>query len=190
MLVVKGRLSKQYLLNYIYILADLSQDPRTLLPPPSVATVAFPEIQKRGVIMVMMQKFEKKSAEFSAKGKIAVPVKYTDDGMDILSNAANISMVLFHVRSRKRDKQYLFRLRDSISFKSKYRVDVSEYYMSAYNVSQTGIDDNAVYLYALLDIDMSEPLDASMLDASLKPFTGEDRYDAQYATLDDLTLKN
>lgn len=168
-------------------LADLSQDPRKLLPPPSISRVVLPEIRKRGVMMVMMENFDEKSRLFAANGKIAVPIKYTDVGMEIISNAADIYMVLFHTRSEDAEKKHLYRLRDKVVFKMKYKVDVSEYYMTSFNVVQSEMPRNTIYLYALLDIDMSQELDSSMLNPKLKPVaSNEERYDAQFSLLDDL----
>lgn len=166
----------------------LGQDPRVLLPPSAVTAVALPDIKKRGVMMVMMENFISRSVKFIGSGKVAVPIRYTDDGMELLSNAAHIGSVLFH--TRQATGHHLFELREDIRFVPKQSIPV-DYYCTVNNPSpRFGENESTVYLYALLDIDMSEK-DSSSLNPQNKPYNRLQpacRYDAQYSTLDDLSV--
>ena len=173
--------------SFTVIECDLGTDPRPLLPPP-VATinVSFTGIKKRGVIMVMMENYDSRSLKFMELGKVAVPIKYTPDGMDILANATNIGSVLFH--KRHQTGQHLFVLRESVRFVPKDRIP-EDFFLSTTNIKKPIPDTEIVYLYALLDIDTHNELDSSALDCQRKPFdVKEERYDAQYSNLSDLIV--
>lgn len=170
---------------FVIVGCDLGEDPRQLLPPPAAA-VAIPGAKRRGVFMVMLENYANRSLKFAPTGKIAVPVKYTADGMDLLANAANIGSVLFHTRHST--GQHLFALRDSVRFVPRKEVP-GDYYMTVVNPSQPEPNEEVVFIYALLDIDTAEELDSSMLDCQRKPFADKkERYDAQYSTLEELSI--
>lgn len=137
-----------------------------------------------GVILVMMENYATKSAKFIDSGKIAVPIRYTNDGMEILSNSANIKKVLFHTRHAS--GQHLYTLKESIRFVPKDQIP-DGYYLTVQNPSPPNPEEQVVYLYALLEIDMANEIDSSMLNCQNKPFASQkERYDAQYADI--LTL--
>lgn len=164
-------------------LENLSIDPRQLLPPPSVSSF-LPELKKPGVFMVMMEKFSTRLQKFQDTGKIAVPIRYTPDGMELLSNAANIGSVLFHTRHV--DGQHLYELKENVRFVPKNQIP-DDYYLTIKNPSQPVSDEEVVFLYALLDIDVAKELDSSMLNCQKKPFASQkERYDAQFSTLAEL----
>lgn len=108
--------------------------------------------------------------------------------MELLSNAAHIGSVLFH--TRQATGHHLFELREDIRFVPKQSIPV-DYYCTVNNPSpRFGENESTVYLYALLDIDMSEK-DSSSLNPQNKPYNRLQpacRYDAQYSTLDDLSV--
>lgn len=140
---------------------------------------------KQGIFMVMMENYATKSMRFCTSGKIAVPIRYTEDGMELLSNAANIGYVLFHTRHIT--GQHLFKLKESVKFVPKNSIP-DEYYPTVKNPAQPNPDEEIVYLYALLDINMSDELDASTLNCQKKPFASQkERYDAQYSQIQNLT---
>lgn len=165
----------------------LGQDPRDLLPPPSTTISAIPQISKRGVFMIMFENYATRSSKFCESGKVAVPIKYTEDGMELLGNAANIGSVLFHTRHIS--GQHLFALTEPVRFVPKAQVP-TEYYQTVTNPSQPDPKEEVVFLYALLDFNADNELGSSMLDCQRKPFADrKERYDAQYSTLEDLTLE-
>ena len=173
--------------SFTVVECDLGTDPRPLLPPPAATiNVSFTGIKKRGVIMVMMENYDSRSLKFMELGKVAVPIKYTPDGMDILANATNIGSVLFH--KRHQTGQHLFVLREPVRFVPKDRIP-EDFFLSTTNIKKPIPDTEIVYLYALLDIDTHNELDSSALDCQRKPFdVKEERYDAQYSNLSDLIV--
>lgn len=165
-------------------LTNLGTDPRPLLPPPTATAIALPSHKKQGVFMVMMENYSAKSLKFYESGKLAVPIHYTANGMELINNAASIGSVLFH--TRKSGGQHLFRLTENVRFVPKTLIP-HEYYLSVQNPSPRDTGEDTVFLYALLDIDMKDELDSSMLNCQNKPFTSQkERYDAQYSTLTEL----
>ncbi len=173
--------------SFTVVECDLGTDPRPLLPPPSAVTEVAPHIRKRGVFMVMMENFAKKAPKFWETGKIAVPIRYTADGMEILSNASNIGSVLFHTRHVT--GQHLYELKENVRFVPKDQIP-AEYYLTVRNPSQPNPEEEVVFLYALLDIEMGSELDSSMLNSQKKPFvSAKERYDAQFALLEELVIQ-
>lgn len=62
-----------------------------------------------------------------------------------------------------------------------------EYYTTVKNPSQPNPDEEVVFLYALLDIDMTNEHDSSILNCQNKPFASQkERYDAQYSQISSL----
>ena len=166
-------------------LPNLGTDPRPLLPPPAAVAV-HPSSKKEGVLMVMMENFNNKSQQFNDTGKIAVPIRYTHDGMEILSNAANIGGVLFHTRHVT--GQHLYGLKENVRFIPKDEIP-EEYYQTVKNPSQPNPGEEVVFLYALLEIDMANELDSFTLNCQNKPVASQkERYDAQYSTLSELAI--
>ena len=137
--------------------------------------------------MIMFENYATRSSKFCESGKVAVPIKYTEDGMELLGNAANIGSVLFHTRHIS--GQHLFALTEPVRFVPKAQVP-TEYYQTVTNPSQPDPKEEVVFLYALLDFNADNELGSSMLDCQRKPFADrKERYDAQYSTLEDLTLE-
>ena len=165
---------------------SLGKDPTPDLPQYSGVTSVLPSLSKEGVFMVMMENYAGKSLKFFETGKLAVPIHYTADGMELINNAASIGSVLFH--TRKPDGQHLFRLTEDVRFVPKTLIP-HEYYLSVQKPSPRDTGEDTVFLYALLDIDMTDELDSSMLNCQNKPFASQkERYDAQYSILCELVI--
>ena len=129
--------------------------------------------RKDGVLMVMMENYADKCDKFLADGKLAVGIKYTKDSMEIVEHLSNISYVLFH--TRKNEGQHLFAIVGNPEVKSADELDVNVYR----NVKTTA-------MYVLVNI-VSQELDSSSLHSSKKHYASNElRYDAQYATLEEL----
>ncbi len=133
------------------------------------------EGQKNGVLMVMMEQYATKSVHFLSHGKLAIGIKYNKDSMEIVQHLQHIGYVLFHHRGEK--GQHLFAVKGTCEIKAAGEVEEERYR----NVTTTDL-----YLY--VDIEASIELDASHLKASKKTYTPTTRYDAQYATLNDLSI--
>lgn len=181
---LKSQLSEYFdIVNY-----TLGEDPTPDLPEYSGAASVLPMLNKDGVFMVMMENYAAKSLKFYETGKLAVPIHYTADGMELINNAASIGSVLFH--TRKPDGQHLFRLTEDVRFVPKTLIP-HEYYLSVQNPSPRDTGEDTVFLYALLDIDMTDELDSSMLNCQNKPFASQkERYDAQYSEILKLRINN
>ena len=129
--------------------------------------------RKDGVLMVMMENYADKCDKFLVDGKLAVGIKYTKDSMEIVEHLSNIGYVLFH--TRKNEGQHLFAIVGNPVVKSADELDVNVYR----NVKTTA-------MYVLVNI-VSQELDSSSLHSSKKHYASNElRYDAQYATLEEL----
>lgn len=126
------------------------------------------EAGKDGVLLVMMENYEKKKAGFLLHGKLAIGLKYTRDSMEIVQNSSSIGYVLFHHRSNT--DQHLYAVKGECRVMTAAELDQACYR----NVKTTD-------LYLAVDIDTTTELDASGLQASKKACAPATRYDAQYA---------
>ena len=136
-----------------------------------------PALEKDGVLMVMMENYDAKSKYFLASGKIAIGIKYTKDSMEIVEHLSSIGFVLFH--QRKMEGQHLFAVKGSCQIVSTDDMDPDRYK----NV-------NTTEMYLSVDIDTSIELDASTIDSTKIECTKATRYDAQFATLNTLTINS
>ena len=135
---------------------------------------SMPAPEKDGVLMVMMESYDAKSRNFLASGKLAIGIKYTKDSMEIVEHLSSIGYVLFH--QRKTLGQHLFAVKGACKVDSSADVEIDRYK----NV-------NTTEMYLSVDIDTSIELDVSALDSTKKEFTKATRYDAQYASINEIT---
>ncbi|MDE6448384.1 MAG: hypothetical protein K2L35_08715, partial [Muribaculaceae bacterium] len=164
----------------------LGEDPTPDLPEYSGAASVLPTLNKDGVVMVMMENYAAKSMKFYETGKLAVPIHYTADGMELINNAASIGSILFH--TRRPDDQHLFRLTEDVRFVPKSLIP-DGYYLSVQNPKPRDTGGDTVFLYALIDIDMKNEFDSSTLNCLNKPSACQkERYDAQYSILSHLII--
>lgn len=132
--------------------------------------IALPN--KNGVLMVMMEHYDTKSVGFINNGKLAIGIKYTRDTMEIVEHLDTIGFILFHHRSN--EGQHLFQVKGSCAVKSDNEIEDDRYR----NVTTTD-------MYIVVDFELHE-LDSTKVDCRKKAFTRQTRYDAQYATIEDL----
>lgn len=128
------------------------------------------EPSKDGVLMVMMEDYDAKFVKFE-DGRIAIGIKMTDESMKILENIQSIGFILFH--TRKDEGQHLFALKSSCEVRPQASLDDSVYM----NISTTN-------LYLLVSFDSSAELDSSSIHSSKALWTKQNRYDAQYVSLE------
>lgn len=140
----------------------------------------LPEGQKDGVLMVMMEQFEIKKKSFLPHGKLAIAIKYTKDGMEIVQHLQSIGYVLFHHRSD--EHQHLYAVKGECVVRSNAELEEGRYC----NIKKK--QDAEILMYLVVDIDSSVELDSSRLHSTRKAFIPPTRYDAQYAALSDLML--
>lgn len=131
-------------------------------------------ITRNGVLMVMMENYVTKSANFLSNGKLAIGMKWTKDSMEIVENLKSIGYVLFHHRSD--ENKHLFAVKDVCRMLNSNEIEDDRY---------KNIKDKEMYLSVDLDIELSE-LDSNHLHVKQKDFTSITRYDAQYASIEEL----
>lgn len=131
---------------------------------------------RNGVLMVMMEKFEAKRKNFFSSGKLAIGIKHTKDSMEIIEHLPSIGYVLFHHRNAA--DQQLFAVNGTCKVSLLSDIEPDRYK----NVTTTK-------MYLSVDIDLSVELDPSNLDSTRKEWTRKTRYDAQFATIEELTRR-
>ena len=129
--------------------------------------------KKTGILMVMMEDYDKKSPNFLLSGKIAIGIKYTKDSMEIVENISSIGYILFHHRNNI--GQHLFAIKGHCKILNSNEVEADRYK----NIKTTE-------MYIATDIDTAIELDASTFDSTKKKCTDKTRYDAQYSTIEEL----
>lgn len=150
---------------------DIGENPTDKLEQAKAEGVPASSLQKDGVLMVML--YEDRIKKCLTDGSIAVGIKYTKDSMEIVEHLSNIGYVLFH--TRKDEGQHLFAIEGIPVIKSASELDANIYK----NIS-------TAELYVDLQLNFKE-LDSSSIHSSKKGYASADlRYDAQYATLDEL----
>lgn len=124
---------------------------------------------KSGVLMVMMEHYETKSAKFLPSGQIAIGIKYTKDSMEIVEHLSEIDYILFH--TRKDAGQHLYKVTNKVILLPEEEIPTNIYR----NIS-------TAKMYAIVKFEKIE-LDSSSLHPSRKTYTPETRYDSQYSKL-------
>ena len=161
--------------SFTIVPCKLGDDPEPILTKAAAASAAAPPTPqpKDGVLMVMMEHYNEKSPKFLPNGHLAIGIKTTKDSMQIVRNIDTIAYLLFHVR--KDEGQHLFPVRGKCTIIYADEVPSSRYR----NVTTTN-------LYISVDIDPAAELSQTLLHSNRKPYTPTTRYDAQYATIDEL----
>lgn len=160
--------------SFHIVRCSLGQDPATLLEEKRASTIPSPNTLRNGVLMVMMENYANKSVKFLSNGKLAVGIKWTKDSMEIVENLKSIGYVLFHHRND--DDQHLFAIQGDCVVKEKSEIEEDRYKSV-----------NTTEMYVVVDLDTTTELNSTKIRSSLKEYTPKTRYDAQYATLNDLS---
>ncbi len=162
--------------DYYVVECPLGENPKVVLSGEKAQNSSEAVHGRKGVLMVMMEKYATKSANFS-HGKLAIAIKMTIESMDIVENLSNIGYVLFHHRSD--NDQHLFSVKGTCTIKAANELEDDRY-------KNIGNKE----LYISVDIDTTELLNDNLHASMIKPASKETRYDAQFAWLSDLeTLK-
>lgn len=153
----------------------LGDDPAPIiLAAQSRDTSPIISADKDGVLMVMMMNYDVRSKNF-VTGKLANPIKFTDSDKIILDNKENISFVLFHTRTKYKNK-HLFRIKNNARLLSNKDAQQEGYYLI--NQDYDG--------YLCVEIDTNKELDSTALDPSegnIQYDSDSERYDAQYVEI-------
>lgn len=132
--------------------------------------------EKDGVLMVMMESFLSKSKNFLSEGKLAVGIKFTKDGMEIVEHIGKIGYVLFH--TRKDTDQHLYSIKGDCKILPAEELEAGTYKSI-----------NTTSMYVLVELDAASELPSAEIHSSKKKYTPTTRYDAQYATIAALSEK-
>lgn len=162
--------------DYYVVECPLGKNPTSVLSGEKAQNSSEAVHGRKGVLMVMMEKYATKSANFS-HGKLAVAIKMTVESMDIVENISNIGYVLFHHRSD--NDQHLFSVKGTCIIKAAGELEDDRY-------KNIGNKE----LYISVDIDTTELSSGNLHASMIKPASKETRYDAQFAWLSDLESDN
>lgn len=162
--------------DYYVVECPLGKNPTSVLNGEKAQNSSEAVHGRKGVLMVMMEKYATKSANFS-HGKLAVAIKMTVESMDIVENLSNIGYVLFHHRSD--NDQHLFSVKGTCTIKAAGELEDARY-------KNIGNKE----LYISVDIDTTELSSGNLHASMIKPASKETRYDAQFAWLSDLESDN
>ena len=162
--------------DYYVVECPLGKNPTSVLSGEKAQNSSEAVHGRKGVLMVMMEKYATKSVNFS-HGKLAVAIKMTVESMDIVENLSNIGYVLFHHRSD--NDQHLFSVKGTCTIKAAGELEDDRY-------KNIGNKE----LYISVDIDTTELSSGNLHASKIKPASKETRYDAQFAWLSDLESDN
>lgn len=162
--------------DYYVVECPLGKNPTSVLSGEKAQNSSEAVHGRKGVLMVMMEKYATKSANFT-HGKLAIAIKMTVESMDIVENISNIGYVLFHHRSD--NDQHLFSVKGTCIIKAAGELEDDRY-------KNMGNKE----LYISVDIDTTELPNDNLHASKIKPASKETRYDAQFAWLSDLESDN
>ena len=162
--------------DYYVVECPLGKNPTSVLNGEKAQNSSEAVHGRKGVLMVMMEKYATKSANFS-HGKLAIAIKMTIESMDIVEKLNNIGYVLFHHRSD--NDQHLFSVKGTCTIKAAGELEDDRY-------KNIGNKE----LYISVDIDTTELPNGNLHASMIKPASKETRYDAQFAWLSDLESDN
>ncbi len=154
----------------------LGENPQPIIEQARGATSVTPveSSRKNGVLMVMMEDFAVKSPKFLPDGKIAVGVKMNREGVSVIENLHTVGYVLFHTWNDAESHLYAVKcecqtaLRDELKTSSIYR-----------NIDTTDV-------FVIVEMESSAELDTRGLSLKKITHTNKTRYDARFATIDEL----
>ena len=158
--------------DYYVVACPLGTNPKEVLSGVGEEDTSPTVHGRQGVLMVMMEKYATKSANFS-HGKLAIAIKMTVESMDIVENLSNIGYVLFHHRSD--NDQHLFSVKGMCIIKAADELEDDRY-------KNIGNKE----LYISVDINTTELSSGNLHASMIKPASKETRYDAQFARLSEL----
>lgn len=153
--------------DYYVVECPLGKNPTSVLSGEKAQNSSEAVHGRKGVLMVMMEKYATKSANFS-HGKLAIAIKMTVESMDIVENLSYIGYVLFHHRSDS--DQHLFSVKGTCTIKAAGDLEDDRY-------KNIGNKE----LYISVDIDTTELPNDNLHASIIKPASKETRYDAQFA---------
>lgn len=152
----------------------LGEDPSSILPEASVAT-SMDESRKTGVLMVMMEQYANKSVKFLSSGKIAIGVKTTKKGMDIIRHLDDIGYILFHTYSD--EGQHLYAIQQSPKIIEWKEIEQNH---------EIYAHPRTCDIYLAIEFDAQEEINNLTLHSSQIRVDKRERYNANYCKLDEI----
>lgn len=153
----------------------LGEDPSSILPEVSVA-ISTNESRKTGVLMVMMEQDDNKSAKFLSSGKIAIGVKTTKKGMDIIRHLDDIGYILFHTYSD--EGQHLYAIQQCPKIIERKEIEQH---------SEIDVHPGTCDIYLAVEFDAEEEINDFTLHSRQIQVDKQEWYDAQYVDKTSLT---
>ncbi len=157
----------------------LGDNPRPIIERARETTSVAPAEAsvKTGVLMVMMENYSSKSPKFLDDGRIAVGIKLDKNGISVIENIHSIGYVLFHTWND--GSLHLFAVKGGCQTAMREEMENTQIYRTAGNAD----------IFFVLEMDNSAELDVANLSLKNKTFSKHNRYDAQFATIEELRAK-
>lgn len=157
---------------------SLEEDPQEVLSKAAPTTFSAIE-EDGGVLCVMMENYEVKSRKFSC-GMMGVPLNISRD-INILMGIGSVRYVLFHTRGNKGENQHLFKLLEPPMVVK--GGETGDLYLSQ--------KEKDYYVRVHFDINVEHPQSKTLnCGKENLPYESKERYDAQFATLSQLLVKD
>ena len=161
--------------DYYVVMCPLGENPKMVLEQANFARETTTPHGRQGVLMVMMMDFDKRSNNFLSSGQIAIGIKATLMGMEIVRHIDNIGYILFH--NRRDDGQHLFGVKATPKVISKVTL-----------TQNTQIYPNASTseIYLLVAFDHEHVLNNTSIHTSNIKVHTKERYDPSFIWLEEL----
>lgn len=162
--------------DYYVEVCPLGENPKQVLASviSSDSSATQTPLSRQGVLMVMMEQYDRKSVKFLPSGEIAIGIKPTKSGMEIIRHVDEIRYILFHIR--KDEGQHLFALKGIAQVIDKQDLEQMQVY-----IHPTTCD-----IYLSVAFDSVHELDASHLHSGIVEVSKHERYDAEYCELGEI----
>lgn len=160
--------------SFHIVSCELGKDPAEVLQVAPVEDYLSPLDHRNGILMVMMEGYHSKSSNFLSKGEIAVGIKPTPSGMQIIKNLDKIGSILFHTYNDKNN--HLFALTGTPEII--YKDEMESMRPNVYPNTST------CYVYLRVKFAQDRELPTTELHPQLvRPRLSTERYDAAFATI-------
>lgn len=160
--------------DYLIEPCALGENPKQLFGEVVKSSTSSAPNARQGVLMVMMENYAIKSTSFLPSGKIAIGIKMTKTGMNIIRHIDDIGFILFHIRGN--EGQHLFAVSQTPKL-----IDKEE--MEQLSVYPTLKDCN---IYLLIEFNADQELDSSDLNSNKIKVSKRERYDANYCLIEQI----
>lgn len=165
----------EVLLSQYFVIkeCEIGQNPMEVLGNPLCKTIAPTTIpEDEGILMIMMENFEREKHNFLYSGTIAIALKNTPERQHIMNNLSSVGYIMFH--TRKDEGQHLYKVIKPCQIMVSDEIDTNIYK----NIKTSS-------LYAVIKFQNSES-DSSLLHSSKAPIEKDTRCDSLYISFSEL----